>query len=101
MCTDVVWTPAVGGRPARLWASFVHPGTQNTELWWRADGTDTFEPVTLPLRLIGTAPRARLDVAASPTGNTVWALGNGPRLWRIDTTVAEPAGVLVTGVPAL
>jgi hypothetical protein len=98
-CTDVVWTPPVGGQPARLWASFLRPGTDNTELRWRADGTDTFTPVTLPTGPLGTAPTARLDIAASPTGDTVWALGDGPRLWRIDTTVAAPTGVLVTGVP--
>jgi hypothetical protein len=101
-CTDVVWTPAVGGQKARLWASLRRAGTALTELWVRDDGTTTFTQVTLPAGPApATAPTTRLNVASSLTGDTVWALGDGPRLWRVDTTTAPLTGVLVSNVPAL
>ena len=102
LCTDVLWTAAVGGQKARLWAAVVRPDSfGSTELWWRADGDNLFHQVTLPLGPIGTAPDTRMNLAASPTGDTVWALGEGPRLWRIDATVASPVGRLVQNAPAL
>ena len=41
----------------------------------------------------------RLALAASPSGDAVWVLGDGPRVWRVDATVDTPAGVLVGSVP--
>ena len=94
-CTDTLWTPPAGTRQGRLWAALQRPGSQEMELWCRSDGDEEFKPVALPAGAGGSPPVTRLSLGASPSGETIWVLGDGPRLWRIDATVATPAGVLV------
>jgi hypothetical protein len=98
-CTDVVWTPPAGAQLGRLWAALFRPGGEQMELWWRAEGSDSFTRVTLPSGAGGAPPTTRFSLAASPSGDTVWVLGEGPRVWRIDATVDTPAGLLVGSVP--
>jgi hypothetical protein len=101
VCTDVLWTPPAGAQQGRLWAALVRPGTNNMELWWRADGSNDFVQLALPPGAGAAAPQRRLVLAASPSGDTIWVLGDGPRLWRIDPSVATPTAVPVAGVPPL
>ena len=96
-CTDTLWTPPAGAQQGRLWAALLR-GRQ-MELWCRSDGATDFTRVNLPVGAGGTPPVTRLALAASPSGDTVWVLGDGPRVWRIDATAGTPAGVLVGSVP--
>jgi hypothetical protein len=98
-CTDTLWTPPAGAQQGRLWAALRRG--QRMELWWRSDGATTFTQVTLPAGAGGTPPVTRLSLAASPSGDTVWVLGDGPRVWRVDATVATPAALLVGSIPAV
>ncbi len=99
-CTDTVWTAPAGAQQGRLWAA-LRRANGNMELRCRSDGDDTFTPVVLPVGPGGSPPATRFALAASPSGDTVWVLGDGPRVWRIDATQATPAGVLVGTLPAV
>jgi len=101
-CTDTLWTPPAGTQQGRLWAALQRPGipgSQQMELWCRSDGDTEVKRVALPAGAGGSPPVTRLSLGASLSGDTIWVLGDGPRVWRIDATVAKPAGVLVGTLP--
>jgi hypothetical protein len=83
--TDAVWTPA------GIYVALHSKGV------WRADQpTGPFTKVTLPDLQDG-----RISLAAASDGSVVYALGEGPRLWRIAGTSAKrvanvPAALLVS-----
>jgi hypothetical protein len=104
-CTDLLWTPNVGGAPARLWV-WVKAGN-NVGLWVRDAVGGNFAKVDLanPGGLQYTAGRAVL--AASNPASQVWVLndrgnGNLPGLFRVTNpggTGNKPQAHAVTGVP--
>jgi hypothetical protein len=98
-CTDTLWSPPAGAQQGRLWAALQRPDSGQMELWSRSDGDTSFNRITLPIGAGGSPPVTRLSLAASASGDTIWVLGDGPRVWRIDATVATPAGVLVGSLP--
>lgn len=85
--TDVVWTPADGATPSRLWVALVNPnvapgGTRGTALYVSENGAGgPFDPV--PLNGIRNEDRIGLAVAPSDP-SILYALGGTPRLWRIE-----------------
>lgn len=85
-CSDVLWTPAIGATPERLWV-WVQDGL-NAGLWVRDAGSTNFRNVATP----GFA-NTRGALAASTPANQVWLLndqggGNAPLLFRIASTSA-------------
>jgi hypothetical protein len=94
-CTDTLWTPSAGTQQGRLWVALRRPGSGQMELWCRSDGDTEFKRVALPTGAGGSPPVTRLSLGVSPSGDTIWVLGDGPRVWRIDASVATPTGVLV------
>ena len=99
-CVDVVWTPAVSGKPKRVWAVFLLDDGK-TSLQFQDIGTGVFNSVTLGKKLknknVDAIGSGRLGAAAD--GSLVWLLGHGPRIWRVATTDATPAGVVVGDTP--
>lgn len=99
VCTDVLWTAAAGGAPARLWvwATGKKPG-----LWVQDGGSGDFAPVATP-----AFTNARSVLAASEPPTRVYVLNNRdfesllPGLYRIDnSSAAAPTAKRVTaGVP--
>jgi hypothetical protein len=78
--TDVLWTAT------HLWIAIMSRGV------WRADSAGPpFTKIDLP-----GLQKGRITLAASTDGSVVYALGDGPRLWRIDDTTAKP----IKNVPA-
>ena len=104
-CTDILWTPANGGRPARLWV-WVEDGA-NSGLWVRDAGAADFSKVAVD----GASPygyrKRRASLAASTPATQVWVLndrGNGtlPALFRVTnpaTGPTKPTAMGVVGVP--
>ena len=99
-CTDVLWTKADGGFPARLWVWVV--GKDSSGLWVRPDG-GIFTQVT-------TAGSSNLvsALAAATPASKVYVLNNRedagklPGLYQIDASAnASPAAAtpVVAGVP--
>ena len=103
-CTDVLWTPAVGGGPpARLWV-WVKAGDQ-AGLWVRADGTTDFSQVTTTGHY---HRRSVLAAADPPTKVYVFndryarqpANAKLPALFQVASTGPSlPTATLATGVP--
>lgn len=93
--TDAAWTPASGAHPARLWVAVVDLNTPAlTDVWVSANGVaGPFTPVGLPNVVAGGVPTVtRLSIGAEPAApTTLYVLGTGPQLWRIDITLV--AGV--------
>jgi hypothetical protein len=108
-CTDLLWTPAVGTSPPRLWV-WVMQGT-NFGLWVRATGTGAngdpkFNKVTVDPASGLSYGAFRASLAASTPASQVWILndqGSGaiPALFRVTNPAAGTAPVVhgVTGVP--
>jgi hypothetical protein len=104
-CTDLLWTPSVGGAPARLWV-WVKEG-DHSGLWVRSAVGSDFERVELanPAGLQYTPVRAVL--AASTPASQVWVLndrgkGNLPALFRVTNPSGagnKPQAHVVAGVP--
>lgn len=96
--TDVAWTPATGAHPARLWVAVVDANTPAlTDVWVSAAGVaGPFAPVGLPGVVVGGAPTVqRLGLAADPAfPDTLYVLGSGPQLWRVDGLVPATVGPL-------
>ena len=84
--TDALWLAAatVNG-PTRLFVA-----TKNTTLLLSVDGGANFAEINLDDRIDG-----RIGLAATD-GSVIYALGDGPRLWRISGTTAKR----VANVPA-
>lgn len=99
-CTDLLWTPAHGSSPARLWV-WVKDGL-NMGLWVRDDGAPDFVPVAVDASpYVYTAGRASLAASTPPT--QVWMLndrGNGtdPALFRVTNPATGPDLPQATGV---
>ena len=102
-CSDLLWTPAGGGSPARLWV-WVAEG-DNAGLWWRdtaAAPPAVFKKVPLAAGTVAY-PQRRGALAAGTPPTQVWALANDgrntpPRLYRVANGAADPlaTGVVVT-----
>ena len=106
-CTDLLWTPAVGTSPPRLWV-WVMKGP-NLGLWVRATGTNgdpRFNKVAVdPASGLGYAA-FRASLAASAPASQVWVLNDQgssttPALFRVTNPAAgtPPLAHGVTGVP--
>ncbi len=106
-CTDLLWTPAVGTSPARLWV-WVKDGA-NFGLWVRATGAGgdaNFRKVAVDgTSGLSYAPR-RASLAASTPATQVWVLndrgdGTVPALFRVTNPAAgtQPMAHGVVGVP--
>jgi hypothetical protein len=103
-CTDLLWTDAVGGAPARLWV-WVQDGP-NFGLWVRDNGTDNFAKVALDGAAAYGYTAARASLAASTPQNQVWVLNDRgsstlPALFRVTNPAppAHPIAHSVVGVP--
>jgi hypothetical protein len=106
-CTDLLWTPAVGTSPPRLWV-WVMNGP-DFGLWVRATGTNgdsRFNKVAVdPVSGLSYAA-FRASLAASTPASQVWVLNDrgavtNPALFRVTNPAAGTAPVAhgVTGVP--
>ncbi len=95
--TDVAWTPATAGHPARLWVAVVDqltPAAQNaTDVWVSTNGVaGPFTQVNLP-GVMGAV--LRLGFGSDPAfPDVVYVLGSGPLMWRIDGIVPTPVAPL-------
>jgi hypothetical protein len=104
-CTDMLWTPANGGRPARLWV-WVKAGA-NAGLWVRDAVGGNFERVAVDGASSYAYTPRRACLAASTPATQVWVIndrGNGtnPGLFRVTNPVTgplRPAAHAVVGVP--
>lgn len=89
--TDAAWTPATGAHPARLWVAVVDTTTPAlTDVWVSSNGVaGPFAAVGLPNVVAGGVPTVtRLSIGADPAfPDTLYVLGTGPQLWRIDGIV--------------
>lgn len=87
-CTDVLWEPAKGATPARLWVALVDDTLfSDTGVWVSEGGVDgPYEKVDLDGRDRG----GRLGLAVHKKDPSIlYVLGRGPRLWRIDGKTAR------------
>jgi hypothetical protein len=101
VCIDALVTPAVGGKPARLWALFIDGDMSTVEIRYRDQGATTFNTVLVDDGDFTILPTGAGALAASSDGSLVWLITQGPRLYRIDTTVSTPEGKLVKSTPTL
>jgi hypothetical protein len=90
LTTDVLWAPAQGATPSRLWVAVVDGsggGSNRTGVYVSENGVaGPFERVTLT----GFVPGGRLGLAMAVSDPAIlYVLGGGPRLWRIDGTTAR------------
>lgn len=87
-CTDVVWEPAKGGTPARLWVALIDDTAfSDTNIWVSEGGVDgPYEEVELD----GRIRSGRLGIAIHKKDPSIgYVLGKGPHLWRIDGKTAR------------
>jgi hypothetical protein len=104
-CTDLLWTPANGGRPARLWV-WVREGA-NAGLWVRDAVGGNFERVAVDGASSYGYTRGRACLAASTPATQVWVIndrgdGTDPGLFRVTNPVTgplRPTAHAVVGVP--
>lgn len=102
-CIDVVTTPAIGATtPARLWGVFLD-ASNTVEVHFRDAGSPSFTAVPLLDAPTGatTVPTGRAAIAAGRDGRTVWVLGRGPRVFRVDATAASPQGLRIRDTPPI
>ena len=87
-CTDVVWAPAVGGTPSRLWVALVDDTLfSDTNVWVSEGGVNG--PYT-EIDLSGRDRDGRLGISVHRKDPSIlYVLGKGPRLWRIDGKTAR------------
>ena len=107
-CTDMLWTPAVGASPARLWV-WVKEGP-NMGLWVRATGAAgeaNFSKVAVDgASGLSYAP-LRASLAASTPATEIWVLNDrggastSPALFRVTNPAGptQPVAHGVVGVP--
>ncbi|MGL6109345.1 MAG: hypothetical protein ACRC2B_04515, partial [Rubrivivax sp.] len=109
--TDAVWVRGAGAIPSRLWVAVRdNAAAVNTygrsgvyvssgDPTWVNPGDVTLPPTTtyslVSLGALGIAtaliPGSRISLAAAPSdASVVYALADGPRVWRIDNTTATP-----------
>ncbi|HET6159920.1 MAG TPA: hypothetical protein VFE34_16360 [Dongiaceae bacterium] len=82
-CTDVIWAPAKGGTPSRLWVTLVDNTLfSDTGLWVSENGVNgPYEKVDLSDHV----KDGRLGIAVHKKDpSIVYVLGKGPHLWRIN-----------------
>ena len=91
MITDVLWVPRHDAQPSRLFVAWFDKG-----VWMSEHGTQgPFDKISLP----GSVDR-RLSLAMAPSEpGTVYVLGAGPKLWRIQMTPDGPKAKKVDRVP--
>ncbi len=100
-CTDLLWTPGDGTRPARLWV-WVKEGA-NVGLWVRDAGASDFAKVAVDgASSFGYTP-GRASLAASTPATQVWVLndrgdGNDPGLIRVTNPATGPDRPKANGV---
>src|SRR5690606_11590082 len=87
-CTDVIWEPAKGGTPARLWVARLDDTLfTDTGIWVSESGADG------PYEKVGLSDSdrdGRLGISVHKKDpSIVYVLGKGPRLWRIDGKTAR------------
>src|SRR5262245_17732313 len=89
--TDVIWVPRHDGEPTRIFAAWFGRG-----VWMSEHGaTGPYEQVELPGEATG-----RLGLAVAPSDlSTVYVLGAGPKVWRIQMTPDGPKARAVGHVP--
>lgn len=87
-CTDVRWEPAKGGVPSRLWVALIDDTAfSDTGIWVSESGVGgSYEEVALEDRI--RAGRLGLSVHKNDP-STLYVLGQGPKLWRIDGKTAR------------
>ncbi|MEZ5833850.1 MAG: hypothetical protein R3D05_21990 [Dongiaceae bacterium] len=88
-CTDVIWAPAKGGTPSRLWVALVDNTLfSNTNVWVSENGVGgPYEEVDLS----GHVKAGRLGISVHKNDpSVVYVLGAGPHLWRINGKDAKP-----------
>lgn len=99
-CSDVLWTPAAGTRPERLWV-WVRQGDR-AGLWVRETGQVDFIPVPTG----GSLP-TRAVLASSIPPTQIWVFNDGDTLpaalFRVTSAAAGviPVATLVTGNPEI
>lgn len=84
VCTDVLWTPAQGTTPSRIWVA-VRDTTGNQGIWFASDWTPqnhfNFTQLTPP----GLLPGSLTTLAAAPSDvSIVYALSRGGLVWRME-----------------
>jgi len=97
--TDVAWTPSTGAHPSLLWVAVVDTtgaSPAGTSVWVSAAGiAGSFVRVNLP----NVQPQGSLALAADPTSpDRIYALGIGPRVWRLDVVNPFPAAPAASAV---
>jgi hypothetical protein len=94
ICTDVVWTAAGGGLPARLWVAVRDDKGAATGLYLSTNGlAGPFNPVPGI-----AAPNTRMTLAAAPSNpGVVYVLAEGNQMWRLDG--AAPTVTPIARVP--
>jgi hypothetical protein len=82
ICTDVIWSPAGGGVPARLWVAVRDDVGGSSGLFVSTNGTaGPFTPIPLP----GLLAKSRTTMAVAPSNpSVVYALSEGNLMWRLD-----------------
>jgi hypothetical protein len=97
-CSDVLWTPALGTVPERLWV-WVRSGS-HAGLWVRDGGASDFTPIATP----GSQARRAVLAAATPATQIYVLNDRGkvtlPALYQVvSTSAAPPLATNVAGVP--
>jgi hypothetical protein len=103
-CSDILWTPANGGSPARLWV-WVKSGA-NAGLWVRdmnAGGPANFSPVAVDAASSYGYNAGRGCLATSTPPTQVWVhndqgSGNAPGLFRVTNPASGVGPAIAMGV---
>ncbi|MGH9269967.1 MAG: hypothetical protein ACRDZ2_01700, partial [Ilumatobacteraceae bacterium] len=85
-----------------LWGVFLDE-SNTVEVHFRDAGSPTFTAAALLDAPTGVTitPTGRAAIAAGRDGRTVWVLGQGPRVFRIDATAANPVGLRIRDTPPI
>jgi hypothetical protein len=96
--TDVVWTPAQGTTPSRLWVGVndVQTGVQSG-VWYADNWVPPAVPVFTQLQPAGLVANRRLSIAVAPSDPRIaYLVGETDQLWRLSGAplAATPVGRL-------